>query len=95
MVGLAVDAVEEHARQLRNEVQQQSARVQQRLDLGSADQVEVRTAQLDLATVDAAVIDAESAAAVAEGQLEDALQIPFPHLAVLADPARAQSARIP
>jgi outer membrane protein TolC len=79
------------ARQLRVEVEKQSAAMQQRLELGGADQVEKQTAQLDLATVDAAVIDAENAAAVAAGQLEDALQLPFPHLATLAQATSANS----
>jgi hypothetical protein len=53
--------------------------------------VEVQTARLDLATVDSSVIDAENAAAIAGGQLEDTLQIPFPHLATLADAKPAKS----
>lgn len=85
----------ENARQLRAEIQQQAHRVRQRLDLGGADQVEVRTSQLDLATAETAVIEAENAAALADGQLEDALQLPFPHLAALADSTRTQSVRTP
>ena len=40
-------------------------------------------------------LDAENAAAQASGQLEDALQVPFPHLAALADAARINSSRTP
>jgi hypothetical protein len=40
---------------------------------------------------DAAVADAENVAAAAAGQLEDALQLPFPHLAALASAAPAKS----
>lgn len=78
-------------RQLRTEVEKQGALVQQRLELGGADQVEVQTARLDLSTVEAAIAEAENAAAVAAGQLEDALQLPFPHLAALAEAAPAKS----
>ncbi len=79
------------ARLLRTEIEKQGALVRQRLELGGADQVEVQTARLDLATVDTAVADAESANALAAGQLEDALQLPFPHLAALAAAVPANS----
>jgi outer membrane protein, heavy metal efflux system len=75
----------ERARQLRVEVEKQGASVQQRLEAGGADQVEVQTARLDLATIDTAILEAENSAAVAAGQLEDALQLPFPHLTALAE----------
>jgi cobalt-zinc-cadmium efflux system outer membrane protein len=74
----------EHARLLRAETQQQSARMQQRIDLGAADRVELQTSQLELAVAELAVVDAENAAQNAAGQLEDALQLPFPHLTALA-----------
>jgi cobalt-zinc-cadmium efflux system outer membrane protein len=74
----------ERARQLRDEIKKQSSRVAERLRFGGADQVEVETANLDLATVESTISDAENAAALAAGQLEDALQLPFPHLAALA-----------
>lgn len=80
-----------HARDLRAEVQQQTARVQQRLDLGAADQLELQTARLDVATAETAVLDAENAAAIAAGQIEDALQLPFPHLAALAVASRSSA----
>jgi outer membrane protein TolC len=82
----------EHAGRMRTEVEQQNALAQQRLARGAADQVERQTARLDLAVADAALADAESAAALAAGQLEDALQIPFPNLTALA-PATAGGAQ--
>lgn len=78
-------------RQLRAEIETQSALVQQRFELGAADQVEVQTARLEVATAELAVIEAENAGAGVAGQLEDALQIPFPRFALLADAAPAQS----
>jgi outer membrane protein TolC len=85
----------ERAHQLSAESEQQRALVQQRVALGAADQLELQTARLDLATTELARLDAETAAAQASGQLEDALQVPFPHLAALADVARATSSRTP
>lgn len=83
------------ARRVRDETAAQTARVQQRLALGAADQVDRQTAAYELATADLAIADAESAAMLAAGQLEDALQLPFPHLAALADAARPQLTRTP
>lgn len=80
------------ARTLRAEIQKQSAAIRQRLDLGGADQFEVQTARLDLTAVDAAVSDAETATMLAAGQLEDALQLPFPHAAALNPAASVSSA---
>lgn len=75
---------------LRSAVVNQTVSIRRRLELGSADQVEVETAELDFSAINATVADAENAAAVAAGQLEDALQLPFPHLEAL-----AQSAPVP
>jgi outer membrane protein TolC len=91
----AAAAQVEQARRVRDESAAQLARAQQRLDLGAADQVERQLAKLELAAADAALADADSAAALAAGQLEDALQLPFPHLAALADVAHAQPTRTP
>ncbi len=85
----------EHARRVHAELEKQNALVQQRLKLGAADQVEQLSARLDVAVAAAAVADAESAVGVAAGQLEAALQIPFPHHTSLADAARAQPIRTP
>jgi outer membrane protein TolC len=79
------------AQQLRLEIEKQNTLIQKRLELGGADQVEVLSARLDLIAAESAVVDAENTAAIAAGQLEDALQLPFPHLATLAEAAPAQS----
>jgi outer membrane protein TolC len=85
----------ERTRRVRAEVEKQLSLAQERLKLGAADQVELQTARLDLAVSDAALADTESAVALAAGQLEDALQIPFPRIAALADLARVQPTRTP
>jgi cobalt-zinc-cadmium efflux system outer membrane protein len=72
-----------NAQKLRAELQAQQARVRQRVDLGGADQVELQTAQNDLIAAELALVDADNAAAAASGQLEDALQVPFPHFAAV------------
>ena len=64
---------------------QQSA-LAARLRAGGADQLEVQGAALERAAVDQTLRDAEALAALAAGQLEDALQIPFSNLATLATP---------
>jgi outer membrane protein TolC len=81
----------DHARQLRAEVAAQAARARQRRESGAGDQLEVQTAELDVATADTLVLEAENSAALAAGQLEDALQIPFPRFATLAPSAPAGS----
>lgn len=73
-----------HARRLRGEVEKQNGLVRRRFDLGGADQVELQSAQLDLAATDSLIADAEATAVQAAGQLEDALQVPFTDLALLA-----------
>lgn len=85
----------EHARRVRAEMVKQDALAQQRLSLGAADQVERQTARLDCAVAESALAGAESAAALAAGQLEDTLQIPFPNLAALSDASRVQFSRPP
>jgi outer membrane protein TolC len=73
---------------VQEELQRRQSSVQARLAAGAADQLEVRTAELDLATGQLALIDAEAQATVAAGQLEDALQVPFPHLEALIAPGQ-------
>lgn len=85
----------DRARRIYAEAHQQSLLARQRVELGAADQLEQQMARLDEVTAETAVLDAESAAAVAAGQLEDALQVPFPRLAALADPARANPSPTP
>jgi len=79
-----------HLRQLQAELQKQAALVQARLDAGDADRVELQNVRIDLAGSDATFLDAEAGAALAAGQLEDALQVPFHNLsAVVAAPRDA------
>ena len=87
----------DHAVRLRDEVAKQVARAQQRFDLGAADQLDRQTAALDLAGAELAIRDAEAAVTLAAGQLEDALEIPFPHLTALtpAEAGRANLSRTP
>jgi cobalt-zinc-cadmium efflux system outer membrane protein len=79
------------ARQLRAAAQGQAGATQRRFALGAADQVELQTALLDAMGADVTLTDAETAAAVATGQMEDALQIPFAHLAQLTASAQPPS----
>lgn len=74
-----------HAAEFTAESRRQLAAAQRRFDLGSSDRLELQSARLDLAAAEIAALDAALAVAVASGQLEDALQIPFPHLTALAD----------
>lgn len=82
-------------RQLRTELTQQQERVRQRLELGVADQLEVQLAGMEVFSTDLLLLDAENAAALASGQLEDALQAPFPRLSTLADAPRATPSATP
>ncbi len=91
----AADAQTTHAHQLRAEVTAQAARVEERLAQGAADQVERMTSALDLAAAEVAEQEASTAVWLAAGQLEDALQLPFPHLAALADASQPTPTRTP
>ncbi len=82
-------------RTMRDEAVAQASRVQQRLELGAADQVERQTASLEVVATELALADAEAAAALVAGQLEDAFQLPYPHLAALADAAHPEFIRTP
>lgn len=82
----------DHARKLQAEVERQQARIEQQLALGGADQLEVQSAALDVATAKIAVLEAETAAALAAGQLEDALQVPFERIDALAQGPGASAA---
>jgi outer membrane protein TolC len=57
---------------------------------GAADSLDYQTALLDVSASELALIDAQSQAAAAAGQLEDALQVPFTNL-----PALSQDVRVP
>jgi len=77
---LAADRQLVDAQILRDELRAQQQRAQQRHDAGAADQLDLQLARLDALAADTAILDAEAAATQAAGQLEDALQIPFPNL---------------
>jgi outer membrane protein TolC len=69
------------------ELQQHLDRVQAQVSAGAGDQLDYQTALLDLGASQLALLDAQAQAAVASGQLEDALQVPFANLpAVQNDP---------
>ena len=73
---------------IQQELQRQLSSLKARLAAGAADQLEVRTAELDLSADELSHLDAEAQAAAAAGHLEDALQIPFAHLEDLIAPAQ-------
>ncbi len=62
------------------ELQQHLARVSAQIEAGAGDQLDYQTAQVDLDASQLALLDAQTQAAVAAGQLEDALQVPFANL---------------
>jgi len=69
------------------ELQQHLDRVRAQTEAGAADQLDNQTALLDLDASQLALLDAQTQAASAAGQLEDALQVPFANLtAVQNDP---------
>jgi outer membrane protein, heavy metal efflux system len=77
------EAQAENLRRLQVEISRQDERVQARLAAGGADRLEADTSRLDLAAGEFALADAQAQAALAAGQLEDALQVPLPHLSAL------------
>ncbi len=81
--------------QVRDESSVQAHRAEERVALGAMDKVEQAVVTLEVHAANVALADADSAVALATGQLEDALQIPFPNLLALADPAQPQFARVP
>ena len=80
----AADAQAENLRRLQAEISSEDARVQARLAAGGADRLESDTSRLDLAAGESALVDAQAQAALAAGQLEDALQVPLARLSSLA-----------
>lgn len=76
----------QRARALQDEIEKQNRSVKQRRDLGGADEVEVESSELDFETTTSTASEAEYALAIASGQLEDALQLPFPHFLALVQP---------
>ena len=83
----AADRLTRFAR-IQQELQRQLSSLKARLAAGAADQLEVRTAELEVSADALARLDAEAQVAAAAGHLEDALQIPFAHLETLIAPAR-------
>lgn len=73
------------------ELDHQRASTAARQRAGRIDRLESETAQLEHDTSKLAVQEAQSQAALASAQLEDALQIPFPNLAALVEPALTSS----
>lgn len=71
------------ARRWRAEAEQQRVRAEQRVAAGGADQLELQNTRIEITTADAVVNEAENAFALAAGQLEDALHVPLPALALL------------
>jgi len=68
------------------ELQKHLTAVRAQTEAGAADQLDYQTALLDVGAGELALIDAQSQAAAASGQLEDALQVPLANLsAVLKD----------
>lgn len=78
-------------RHAQSELGAQRARVEIRRQAGAADALEIAGADFDIEAGALAVFDAEAQAALAAGQLEDALQIPFSHLASLEKSPRSTS----
>ncbi len=58
----------------------QAERIELQIKAGAADRIESLGAQLELGVTRLALLDAEAKAALAAGQLEDALRIPFTNL---------------
>ena len=62
------------------ELKKQAGLIELQIKAGAADQVESLGAQLELGVTRLTLLDAEAKAALAAGQLEDALRIPFTNL---------------
>jgi outer membrane protein, heavy metal efflux system len=70
---------------------QRAERVRKQFEAGGADRLEDRGAQLELAQGRLTLLDARHQAALAAGQLEDVLQVPFARLAVVEATPSVQS----
>jgi outer membrane protein TolC len=75
-------------RRAQTEIDRQLAATETRRRAGTADRLEVETAGLERTSAELALREAEVQVALAAGQLEDALQVPFPNLAVIASSPR-------
>lgn len=76
-------------RRAQRALDEQRARVATRRRAGAADALETESAALEAETGELDLLDAETQAALASGQLEDALQVPFSHLSALERSPRA------
>jgi outer membrane protein TolC len=66
---------------VREELRKQAERLQTRLDAGDADRLELQNAKIELAVGESALLEAGAGAVLSAGQLQDALQVPWAHLA--------------
>ena len=73
-------------REVQRALNAQMDRMQTRLAAGDIDQLEFQTAKLEVAASAVALLDSEVRVIQAAGELEDALQIPFPALALAEGP---------
>ncbi len=79
----AAQAQSIETQQVREALRDRLKRVEARLTVGGADQLEYQTARTELSASELTLLDAEVKAAQSAGQLEDALQIPFQALSVI------------
>jgi len=79
----------ETLRRVQSQLEQQRVRVVVRQRAGAGDQLETDRAGLEVEIGSLALTDAETQIALATGQLEDALQIPFAHLSNIEKSAAA------
>ncbi len=82
----AASAQLNRARELHEELSRQLTQANQRRALGAADALETEAARLEVVTAAETGFEAKMALVLAEGQLEDALQIPFEKIDVLTHP---------
>jgi outer membrane protein, heavy metal efflux system len=79
------------ARQLQAASSEQAARIRQRYTAGVIDRLEALAAEIEQQAAAASRLEAESALALARGQVEDALQVPFDRMDRLAPPPASPS----
>lgn len=78
-------------REVQRALDAQMNRMQARLAAGDIDQLEFQTAKLESAASAVALLDSEVRVTQAAGELEDALQIPFPALSIAEGPGDART----
>jgi outer membrane protein, heavy metal efflux system len=72
-----------HLLRVWEELQDQTARLQIRLDAGDADRLELQNAKIELVAGESALLESEAGAVLAAGQLQDVLQVPWTNLAAI------------